>query len=73
MTYEYGQGAIWAWLYASSTGRIRREFPELTVHEDPTGWMLERATKISNRMVLDIDDNDKGFLAVLLQQRRSRR
>ena len=73
VTYEYGQGAMWAWLYASSAERIRREFPGLMVHEDPTGWMLERATKISKRKVLDIDDKDKGFLAVILQQRRSRR
>jgi hypothetical protein len=73
VTYEYGQGAIWAWLYASSAGRIRREFPELTVHEDPSAWMLERAADISERMVFDKDDEAKGFLAALLEQRRSRR
>jgi hypothetical protein len=64
--YDYGQGAVWAYLYAWSKGQIEREFPELGVHEHPS----ERMREYASGLTLDIDKKDEGFLASLLKGRR---
>jgi hypothetical protein len=71
VTYDYGQGAVWANLYARSKDEIEREFPELAVHEDPPEWMREYVSSTGGLMTLDIQDKDTGFLAAIVQGRRS--
>jgi hypothetical protein len=64
--YDYGQGAVWAYLYAWAKSQIEREFPELRVHELPSERMREYASSLT----LDIDKKDEGFLASLIKQRQ---
>jgi hypothetical protein len=42
IVYEYGQGAVWADIFAESQADIERDFPELTVVHNRPAWMTDR-------------------------------
>jgi len=74
VTYEYGQGAIWAWLYAYSKEQIEHEFPELTVHDAPVDWPEWMREYVSGHgrefMTLDIEDRDSEFFGSVSSRTR---
>jgi hypothetical protein len=39
VAYNYGQGAVWAWVIAPSAAAIVAAFPELSVVDDPPEWL----------------------------------
>ena len=71
VAYDYGMGAVWAYIYARSKQQIQREYPELEVVSDPPRSMTrELLSRIEKRMTFDIDA-PTGWLAEL-RKRRSR-
>jgi hypothetical protein len=70
VAYDYGQGAVWAFVVARSEQEIEREFPELTVVREPPVWMDEaQRRRIAARMTFDIDERVVGWLAKVLEER----
>jgi hypothetical protein len=70
VAYDYGQGAVWAYISAESPGQITDQFPDFAVLEAPPSWMTEDVRKtLEARMTFDID-NPTGWLAKVIELRR---
>lgn len=39
VAYEYGSGAAWGFVRASSSEQIRRHAPDVVIHEEAPSWM----------------------------------
>ena len=64
--YDYGQGAVWRFLWAESETEITNAYPELEIVEVKPSWMTtERLASITE---CDIDSPD-DFLLALKKQR----
>jgi hypothetical protein len=72
VAYDYGQGAVWAYLAADSEMEIAQRFPELTVVHDRPSWLTaDDENRLRRNMSLDIDDKTHRFMIALLKQRRT--
>lgn len=70
VAYDYGQGAVWAFIRAESQEEIERDFPELKVIDDPPGWLDgPRRKRMEETMTFDIDERTVGLLAELIDDR----
>jgi hypothetical protein len=70
--YDYGQGGVWAFVWAHSPDDINQKFPELQVVETKPNWMTaEVENRIRSTMSIDIDDAANAFLAALISQRHT--
>jgi hypothetical protein len=70
VAYDYGQGAVWAYITAESPSQITDRFPDLSVVEDPPSWMTEEVRRtIEDRMNFDLE-NPSGWLAGFNERRR---
>jgi hypothetical protein len=65
--YDYGQGAVWAYIHAASAEAITSATPDLEIIDPRPTWMSDDyAAKIADRMTFDLD-NPHGWLKHLLE------
>lgn len=70
IAYDYGQGAVWAYITAESPEQITDQFPDFSVVETPPTWMTEEVRRaIEDRMSFDLE-NPSGWLAEVIELRR---
>lgn len=66
VSYDYGQGAVWAYVLAESKAAIVQRYPDLVTHDGTPSFLspsdLER---IASTMTIDISDADHPFLRKL--------
>lgn len=56
VVYDYGQGGVWAFLWARSEEEIQRVFRDLEVVESMPSWLTgDELAKTEQRMTFDID------------------
>lgn len=56
VVYDYGQGGVWAFVWARSEAEIEDTFRDLKVVEDMPSWLIGDAlVKTEQRMTFDID------------------
>ena len=67
VVYNYGQGGVWAIIYAHSRLEIAKKYPQLKIYRFKPFWM-NRVTynKIKTTMALDINDAPSGWLTELV-------
>lgn len=59
--YDYGQGGVWAFVWARSAEDIHRTFRDLKVMDTMPSWLEgQRLEQLENRMTFDIDDVHPG-------------
>lgn len=67
--YDYGQGAVWLYLEASSKTRVADLYPELAIVPQLPEWMSEEeADQIAREMTFDAEQ-PTGVLQVLIDNR----
>ncbi len=66
VAYDYGQGAVWAYVTARSADAVAAEFPELTIVGSPPEWLTEAESR--RLAVLELD-KPSGLLADILRNR----
>jgi hypothetical protein len=72
VAYDYGQGAVWAFIHAESPAAITDQFPDFSIVESPPNWMTDEVRRnLEARMTFDID-NPTGWLAEVIELRRRR-
>jgi hypothetical protein len=72
VAYDYGQGAVWAYITAESAGQIVERFPEFRVFDTPPDWMSEHdLSDIEARMSFDLA-RPTGWLASVIDLRNKR-
>ena len=72
VAYDYGQGAVWAYVSAESREQIETLFPELTIVDKKPSWLAESAEeriRSNPYFRLDVYDAGVGFLADILRSR----
>jgi hypothetical protein len=70
VAYDYGQGAVWAVVFAESTVQIQEQFPELSVVPERPAWMTDdEFQKIEASSTYDISDRVVGLLAEIIDAR----
>jgi hypothetical protein len=70
IAYDYGQGAVWAYITAESPEQITDQFPDFLVVETPPSWMTDEVrTTLETRMNFDLD-HPTGWLATVIELRR---
>jgi len=56
VVYDYGQGGVWAFVWARSATEIEDTFRDLKVVEDMPSWLTGDAlAKTEQRMTFDVD------------------
>lgn len=70
--YDYGMGGVWVLIDARSPEEIEKLYPELEVATERPEWMTESdmAALDEESMHFDIDESPKGWLEILVKQRR---
>jgi hypothetical protein len=70
-SYDYGQGAIWAYVWAPSKASLMAEFPELDIHEaEPSHWTDEaRQWMLAKSTYILPQDGDRGLLGDIKRSR----
>jgi hypothetical protein len=53
--YDYGQGAVWTYVLATSEDEITQRFPELAIVDDLPAWMTEEVRATLEAHTEDID------------------
>jgi hypothetical protein len=57
VVYDYGQGGVWAFVWARSQEEIHRVFRDLKVVNDLPSWLTGDQLAITEqRMTFDVDD-----------------
>ena len=57
VVYDYGQGGVWAFVWARSAEEIRRTFRDLRVVESMPPWLTgEELAVTEQRMTFDVDN-----------------
>lgn len=63
VVYDYGQGGIWMFFYAHSSGDITAKYPKLKVVDQIPSWMDEKNVDLIERnRTYDIDEPPHGWL-----------
>jgi hypothetical protein len=64
--YDYGQGALWAYVYAASPEQIEAKFRDLEIVSEVPAWLTpEEQRRLSTQDV----DSPTGWLAMLVKPR----
>lgn len=72
IAYDYGQGAVWAYITAESAKQINDQFPDFKVFDSPPSWMTEHELAgIAAGMTFDLDQ-PTGWLASVIEVRDKR-
>jgi hypothetical protein len=69
VAYDYGQGAVWAYVLAESRDAIAQGFPELQVVDEPPSWMTDDHRRRLEARMEDIDQPGSGLLGDILKNR----
>ena len=70
VVYDYGQGGLWAFIYADSPQQIVELYPELKVVSEIPAWMTdELRSRLETTETYDLDSPPSGLLADLLRER----
>lgn len=70
VVYDYGQGGLWAFIYADSPQQIEERYPELKVVAEVPPWMTgELRSRLEAKETYDLDAPPSGLLADLLKER----
>lgn len=71
--YDYGQGGVWAVIWARDAREVELKYPELKLAPERPPWMdgAQRAD-IELKSSFDIDEAPKGWLATLVESRSKR-
>jgi hypothetical protein len=70
VAYDYGQGAVWAIVSASSAAEISDAFPELTIIDERPAWMTdEELERIRQVHSYGLHDTTFGLLADIVDAR----
>jgi len=57
VVYDYGQGGVWAFVWARNVSEIEGTFRDLKVVEDMPPWLTGDAlAKTEQRMTFDVDE-----------------
>lgn len=56
VVYDYGQGGVWAFVWARSEDEIHRVFRDLEVVESMPSWLTgDQLASTEERMIFDVD------------------
>ena len=70
VVYEYGQGALWAFIHADSRSVIEERFPELKLVHDRAAWMTDEiVARLEATETYDLTEPPSGLLLDLLRSR----
>ena len=69
VVYDYGQGGVWAFVWARSEAEIHRAFRDLEVVDAMPSWLAdEELASIEDGMTFDVDDvKPNDWIARLLR------
>lgn len=72
VVYDYGQGGVWAFVWAPSTERIHETFRDLKVVESAPAWLAgDQLAVVEQEMTFDVDDvKPDDWIARLLRSDR---
>lgn len=56
VAYEYGSGAAWGFVKASSYDQIRRQAPDVVIHKEAPSWMSTAELTCLREQGLDLED-----------------
>lgn len=57
VVYDYGQGGVWAFVWARSVAEIHERFRDLEVVEELPSWLVgDELAAAEQQMTFDIDD-----------------
>jgi hypothetical protein len=62
VSYDYGQGALWAFVLAESRADITSRHPDVDVVDAPPAWMSRAELEVLD--TIDIDRPEGTWLAV---------
>jgi len=58
VAFEYGTGAVWGYVNATSRTDIESMIPEVDVFDEPPAWMTEDDLDELRRHIIDVEQND---------------
>ena len=58
VAFEYGTGAVWGYVNATSRTDIESMIPEVDVFDEPPAWMTEDEVDELRRKAVDVGRND---------------
>ena len=67
VVFDYGQGGLWAYVWADSAEAIGERFPELEGFRRAPDWMTPEVQE--QLRTYDLDDDPRGLLAEILKWR----
>ena len=69
VVYDYGQGGVWAFIWARAPEEIQQRFHDVEVVESMPPWLTgEPLARIEQRMTFDIDNvSPDDWIAQLLR------
>ena len=69
VVYDYGQGGVWAFVWARSQEELHEKFRDLTVVDAIPEWLSgDELENTERRMTFDVDDVKPGdWIAFLLR------
>ena len=70
--YDYGMGGLWAVVRARSEREIRDVYPELIVVEEQSGWMSDDFFDRLGSDPIDVAEDPRGILAIIISDRGKR-
>jgi hypothetical protein len=70
VVYDYGQGGVWAFVWARSVDEVHEKFRDLQVVDSMPSWLTgDQLAVTEQRMTFDIDDmKTDDWIARLLPQ-----
>ena len=60
--YDYGQGALWAYVCAESQEQVERKFRDIEIFSEPPEWLTPEEQE---KLVIDDIDSPSSWLAKL--------
>lgn len=67
--YDYGQGGVWRFVYATCKEQIIESYPELVVVQEIPHWMDSKSLDKLNKLSIDIEDSRNEFFVALVTER----
>ena len=58
VAFEYGTGAVWGYVAATSRTDIESMIPEVDVFDEPPAWMTEDDLEELRRHTIGVEEND---------------
>lgn len=63
--YDYGQGALWAYVCAESQEQIEKKFRDIEIVSEPPAWLTPQEQE---KLSIDDIDSPSGWLAKLVSE-----